>query len=96
MGGNTILSNFVHFVGADLDFKGFIELCHNSCVQRLIVVCLGHCNIIFESAGDRLPKVVHFAKECIAILYRVCDNSHSKKVIDLVYINICFAQFFKD
>ena len=67
--GDTIFRNLVHFVGADLDFKGFVEACHHGGVQGLIIVCLGHCYIILESARYRLPKIVDKAKERVAILH---------------------------
>ena len=95
MSGDTIFRNLVHFVGADLDFKGFVEACHHGGVQGLIVVCLGHCDIILESARHRLPKIVDKAKECVAILDGISDYADGKQVVDLVNVNVCLSYLFE-
>ena len=85
---NAVFCDSMHFVRADLYLESFVERRNDGRVQRLIVVCLGHCNIVFESTGERFPHGVDFTEHRIAVLDGIHYDTHCQKVVNLVYIDV--------
>ena len=53
-------------------------------MQRLIHIGFRHCDIIFESAGDRLVHLMDNTKSCITVLHSIYNDTYSKQVINLI------------
>ena len=74
----------MHFKSTDLDFERLSIRSDQCGMQRLIHVRFRHCNIIFESSGNRLVHLVNDTKSCITVLNCVYQNTHCKKIVDLI------------
>ena len=81
---NAVFSHLVHFHRADLNFEVLSEIGDDGCMQRLIHVALGGCDIVLYSAGDGLPLLVNYAQNFITFLYLVDDYPYRREVVYLV------------
>ena len=86
--GNAFLSRLVHLLRANLQLEAFALRSDDCGVERLIHIRLGHCDVIFEAAGNWLPCCVNDADRGIAIAGIWNYDSESNKVIDLVEAQI--------
>ena len=66
VGGDARLGNPVHFRGPDLDLHPFTQRADNGGMERLVHVALGHGDIVFEPARNRLPGGMYDAEYRIA------------------------------
>ena len=80
---DTFFRDAVHFLCANLDFKRLAAM-QNSGMKGLIKVWARHGDVIFETARNRTPDVVHHAESCVAISLRVRDDAHGEQVIHLL------------
>ena len=83
VGGNTVFGGAVHLIGADLDLKGLSGRTDERRVQGLIHVCLGHCDIVLEPAGDGLIHLMDRAEHGITVTDGADDDAYGKEVINL-------------
>src|SRR5215813_227209 len=83
VGGNTFFRDAVHFLSADLHFKGLAAVNHR-CVQRLIKIRTRHGDVVLETAGHGAPNVVNDAERGVATALRIGDNANGKKVVNLL------------
>ena len=78
----------MHFIGTDLDLKGLSGGTDQSRVQRLIHVCLGHCNIILETSRNRFIHLMDRSQHRVTVPDRADNDTDSKQIIYL------FERFF--
>ena len=96
MGCDTVLRLPVHFIGADLDLKRKPLFADQRCMKGLVAVRLGHCDIVFEAAGDRLVHLMDDAERRVTVLDGPDDNADSEQVIDLVHALALVDHLFVD
>ena len=81
---DTVFRLAVHLKGTDLNFKRLAGRPDQRCMQRLIAVWLGHCNVILKAPRNRLVHLVDDAKRRITVLYRIHDDANRKKIVNLI------------
>ena len=64
---DTVLSQLVHLVRADLHLEGSRVRAHDVGVQRLVQRLLRVSDVVIEAAGERVPGLVHDAERVVAI-----------------------------
>ena len=84
MGGDPVLGQFVHLLGADLDLERLALGSDHRRVECLVHVGLRHRDEVLEAAGQRLPDRVDDADRAVAVLDRADDHPHRGEVEDLV------------
>jgi hypothetical protein len=84
VGGDAVLAEGVHLLGADLDLERAPAGPDDRGVQRLISVGLGLGDIVVELARDRRPQAVDNAEDGVTIGDRVDQHAHGADVVDLV------------
>ena len=82
--GDTVFRALVHVIRANLDLHRLAARTNDRRVQRLVEVELGHRDVVFEAARDRVPPTVQGAENAIAVLDRVHQHTHGDQVEDLV------------
>ena len=80
---HAILALPMHVLGADLDLQRTARRPDDRGVQALVHVELRHGDVIFETAGHRMPQRVHRAQSRVAVLHRLHDNAHGDEVVYL-------------
>ena len=83
MGSNTVVGDVLHFLGADLDFNVHMHAEQRG-VQRLVTVGLGHGNVIFEPARQRLVQAVYGAQNTVAVVFGIGDDAESVHIHDFM------------
>ena len=66
VGRDAVFCRPVHLLGPDLNFKGNPPVTDDGSVKRLIAVCLGHGDVVTESSGNGLVKLVHKTENSVA------------------------------
>ena len=94
MGGNAVFGNVVHFPRTYLYFHGLSARADNRRMQRLVVVGLGHGNIVLEPVRQGLPQAVHDAENAVTVLNGVDNNANGIQIVDLAEIAVIFLHFF--
>ncbi len=84
MGGDPVLGQLVHVLGADLDLERLALGADHRGVQSLVHVRLRHRDEVLEAAGQRLPERVDDADRAIAVLDGSDDHPHRGEIEDLV------------
>ena len=84
VGCDSEFGNLVHLVGADLDFKDDSVHAHDSCVEALVVVGLGHGDVVLEPAFHGWPEVMDYSHQRVALGDCVADDPDSEDVEDLI------------
>ena len=79
---DAVLARAVHLERADLDLERIAARPDDRRVQRLVHVGLGHRDVVFEAARERLPDRVHDAERAVAVLDRVDDDADRGEVVD--------------
>ena len=74
---DTELGARMHICGANLNLYCLAVRTYNGCMERLIKVELGHCNVILEATRNRAPAGVYRSENCIAITDIIDDNPDS-------------------
>ena len=80
--GDAFFGDTVHFLSADLDLKRLPGM-NDGGVQRLIKVRARHGDVIFETARDWPPDVVHYAERSVTVSLSVRDYADGEQVIYL-------------
>src|SRR5215831_1095190 len=83
VGGDPFLRDAVHFLGADLDFKGLPGVDYRG-VQGLIKVRPRHGDVILEPAGHGTPDVMDYAQGRVTVAFVVGDDANGQQVINLL------------
>ena len=93
MGGDAVFGDVMHFPGANLDFNGLPPRPDNRRVQRLVVIGLGHSDIVFEAVRQGLPQAVDDAQNTVAVLDVVDDDPDGEEVVDWLKSRLSFFIF---
>ena len=90
VGGDALLRPFVHRPRPDLDLDPLSVGTDHGRMEGLVVVGLGHGDIILEPPGNRFPEGMDHAQRLIAVLFlvRIEDDPEGRQVIDLVKIDV--------
>ena len=81
---HTVFGHFMHFFGADLDFKRNALAADDGRMQRLIAVGLGCGDIILKPPRDRLIEVVDIAEHIVAIGHGINNHTHGADVVNFI------------
>ena len=81
--GDAVLCLLVHLVSSNLNLERTGSGTDNRRVKRLVVIDLGHGNIVFKTTGHGMPQGMHGAKRGIAITYRMSDDAQRHQVVNL-------------
>ena len=81
---HTVLSFFVHLVGANLNLKRQVTRTIHSQVQRLVVIILRVLNVVLETASHRRPQGQHVAEHGVALCLFLNHDAHREDVINLI------------
>ena len=73
----------VHVPRADLNLHRLAAGADHRGVQALVHVELRHGDIVFETAGNRVPPRMHGTQRRIAVLNRVDDDTHAHQIINV-------------
>ena len=69
VGSDAVLGLLVHFVGSNLNLERTGRGADNRRVKRLVVIDLGHGDIVFKTTGHGMPQGMHGTKRGIAIAH---------------------------
>ena len=83
VGGNAVLGLLMHLVGSNLNLERAGRGADNRRMERLVVVDLGHGDIVFEATGHGVPQRMHRAERGVAIAHRMRDDTQCHQVVDL-------------
>ena len=83
MGGNAVLGLLMHLVGSNLNLERASRGADDRRVERLVVIDLGHGDIVFKATGHGVPQRVHRAERGVAIAHRMRDDAQCHQVVDL-------------
>ena len=83
MGGDAVLGLLVHLVGSNLNLERTGRGADNRRMKRLIVIDLGHGDIVFKATGHGVPQRMHRTERGIAIAHRMSDDAQRHQVINL-------------
>ena len=83
VGGNAVLRLLVHLVGSNLNLERTGRGADNRRVKRLVVIDLGHGDIVFKTTGHGMPQGMHGTKRGIAITHRMSDDAQRHQVVNL-------------
>ena len=83
VGGNAVLGLLVHLVGTNLNLERTSRGADNRRMKRLIVIDLGHGDIVFKATGHGVPQRMHRTERGIAIAHRMSDDAQRHQVINL-------------
>jgi len=95
VGGNSFFRPLMHRPGPDLNFDPFAVGADHRRMQRLIVVGLGHGDVILEPPRDRLPQGMHDAERLIAAFVRAGIQNDAKRnhVVHFVKVDVLLMHF---
>ena len=80
---DAVLGLLVHLVGSNLDLERTGRGADNRRVKRLVVIDLGHGDIVFKTTGHGMPQGMHGTKRGIAITHRMSDDAQRHQVVNL-------------
>ena len=83
MGGNAVLGLLMHLVGSNLNLERTGRGADDRRVERLVVIDLGHGDIVFKATGHGVPQRMHRAERGVAIAHRMRDDTQCHQVVDL-------------
>lgn len=93
-GGETVLSEIMHFVSTNLELDNFLIFSDNSSMKGLVAILLWHGDIIFDAATHRSVKGMNNAEDEVAIGDVIDDNAKGGEVVNLAHIAVMFGEFF--
>ena len=82
--GDAVLGALMHVEGTDLDLHRLATGSDDRRMQRLVEIKLRHRNVVFETAGNRVPAPVQRPQHAVAILDRLHQDTHSHQIEDLI------------
>ena len=83
MGGNAVLGLLMHLVGSNLNLERTSRRADDRRVERLVVIDLGHGDIVFKATGHGVPQRMHRTERGVAIAHRMRDDAQRHQVVDL-------------
>ena len=83
MGGNAILGLLMHLVGSNLNLERTSRGADDRRVERLVVIDLGHGDIVFKATRHGMPQRMHRTERGVAIAHRMGNNTQRHQVVDL-------------
>ena len=83
MGGNAVLGLLMHLVGSNLNLERTSRGADNRRMERLVVIDLGHGDIVFKATRHGVPQRMHRAERGVAIAHRMRDDAQCHQVVDL-------------
>ena len=83
MGGNAVLGLLMHLVGSNLNLERTSRGADDRRVERLVVIDLGHGDIVFKATRHRVPQRMHRTERGVAIAHRMGNNAQRHQVVDL-------------
>jgi len=92
MSGDPLLSDAMHFLGSNLNFKRLTGV-DDGGMQRLVEVRARHGDVVLEASGKRRPDLMDHAESCVAIFHRVGDHADGEQVEDLIERALLFLNF---
>lgn len=93
MSGDAVFGDVVHFPGSNLYFNGLSPGPDNRRVQGLVVIGLGHGNVVLEAVRQGLPQAVDDTQDTVAVLDVVDDDPDGEEIIDLAQVAVIFFHF---
>ena len=79
------LRDLVHRERSYLHFERRARVAYDRRMDRLVLVLLGHRDIVLEPAGNVLVDLVDDTQDLIALRYFVNDYPACVEIVDLVY-----------
>jgi len=77
---------FIHFIGANLDFNDLSLWADHGSMQGLVVITLGHGDVIIELTRYGRPKRVHQSQYAVTTGYVIDKNPHCPDIKQLMKI----------
>ena len=65
-------------------------------MQRLIHVCLGNGDVVFNSPRNRFPLFVNFAEDVVTFVHRTDNNAYRRQIVNLVECLVLKFHLFID
>ena len=96
VGGDSLLGDAVHVVGADLHLEGVAVLREDRGVQRLVAVRAGHGDEVLDPPRDRAPGVVQDAERRVAVGHAVDQDPEGHEVVDLLEVDLLALELLLD
>ena len=84
VGGDAVLGDAVHLLGADLQLGALAAEADDGRVDRAVVVVLGDRDVVLEAAGHDLPVGVDDAERAVAVGDRRHDDAEADHVGELL------------
>src|SRR5690606_29676166 len=84
VGGDTVFGDLVHLIGADLDLDRMRLRPDDGRMEALVHALLRRRDVVVDLAGNRVPLAVYQAKDAVAVLHRVHENTDADNIIDLL------------
>ena len=83
MGGNAVLGLLMHLVGSNLNLERTSRRADDRRVERLVVIDLGHGDIVFKATRHGVPQRMHRTERGVAIAHRMGNYAQRHQVVDL-------------
>ena len=83
VGGNAVLGLLMHLIGSNLNLERAGRGADNRRMERLVVIDLGHGDIVFKATRHGVPQRMHRAERGVAIAHRMRDDAQCHQVVDL-------------
>ena len=83
VGGNAVLGLLMHLVGSNLNLERAGRGADNRRMERLVVIDLGHGDIVFKATGHGVPQRMYRTECGVAIAHRMRDDAQCHQVVDL-------------
>ena len=80
MGGNAEISNFIHFLGTDLQFDPLTARPDNRRMDRAVIILFGRRDIILETPGYAWPGTMDDTQHRITVLNRFNDHPETQNI----------------
>ena len=84
MGGDAVLGEAVHLMGADLDLERARFDAHDCRVERLVDTLARTGDVVVELARDRAPEAMNGAEHGVTISHAVHEDTEGEEVVDFV------------
>ena len=83
VGGNAVLGLLMHLIGSNLNLERAGCGADNRRMERLVVIDLGHGDIVFKATRHGVPQRMHCAERGVAIAHRMRNNAQRHQIVDL-------------
>src|SRR5215207_7177331 len=98
VGGDALLGDAVHLVGATLNLEGLTLRAHHGGVERPVEVVARRGDPVLEAPRDGLPEGVDDAERAVAVARLVLGRNHPRgdEVVDLVELDLLPLELLPD